>query len=270
VAFVTSGATTVPLEKNTVRFIDNFSRGKRGASSTEYFLERGYAVIFLHRRGSQRPYARQFAESNILDLFDLGASNDQPKLKPNIANKISHELTKFETVIKEDLLLEIPFITVFEYLAYFREIAVALRPLGRRALVFCAAAVSDFYIPFSDMVEHKIQGSEHTEGLTINLRPVPKLLRNLRLEWAPEAFLVTFKLETDASILVKKVHRALREYGHKLVIGNLLQDYKDVVHLFSSIEDQQGETIQRQQGDDDIEVRLVPAVIKRHSEQLSS
>jgi phosphopantothenate-cysteine ligase len=31
IALVTSGGTTVPLEKKTVRFIDNFSTGGRGA-----------------------------------------------------------------------------------------------------------------------------------------------------------------------------------------------------------------------------------------------
>lgn len=36
---VTSGGTTVPLEKRCIRFIDNFSGGTRGALSTEYFLE---------------------------------------------------------------------------------------------------------------------------------------------------------------------------------------------------------------------------------------
>ena len=38
VALVTSGGTTVPLENQTVRFIDNFSAGTRGATSAEYFL----------------------------------------------------------------------------------------------------------------------------------------------------------------------------------------------------------------------------------------
>lgn len=33
---VTSGGTTVPLENQTVRFIDNFSAGTRGATSAEY------------------------------------------------------------------------------------------------------------------------------------------------------------------------------------------------------------------------------------------
>lgn len=38
---VTSGGTTVPLERNCVRFIDNFSKGTRGALSAEQFLQVG-------------------------------------------------------------------------------------------------------------------------------------------------------------------------------------------------------------------------------------
>lgn len=36
VVCVTSGGTTVPLEQRCVRFIDNFSSGHRGSTSTEY------------------------------------------------------------------------------------------------------------------------------------------------------------------------------------------------------------------------------------------
>lgn len=39
IAIVTSGGTTVPLERRCVRFIDNFSSGQRGALSTEEFLQ---------------------------------------------------------------------------------------------------------------------------------------------------------------------------------------------------------------------------------------
>ena len=34
---------------------------------------------------------------------------------------------------------------------------------------------------------------------------VPKMLGTLRSSWAPEAFVVSFKLETDTAILVQKV-----------------------------------------------------------------
>lgn len=35
IALVTSGGTSVPLEKNTVRSVENFSTGKRGSVSAE-------------------------------------------------------------------------------------------------------------------------------------------------------------------------------------------------------------------------------------------
>ena len=56
IAVVTSGGTTVPLEHKTVRFIDNFSTGTRGALCCENLIGKGYAVIFLHRRGSAFPF----------------------------------------------------------------------------------------------------------------------------------------------------------------------------------------------------------------------
>jgi phosphopantothenate-cysteine ligase len=49
---ITSGGTTVPLEKQTVRFIDNFSAGTRGAVST-FSLTRG--PLLLRGRGKSHP-----------------------------------------------------------------------------------------------------------------------------------------------------------------------------------------------------------------------
>ena len=60
------------LENQTVRFIDNFSAGTRGAISAEYFLEAGYAVIFLHRQFSLLPYSRHYSHSTncFLDFLE--------------------------------------------------------------------------------------------------------------------------------------------------------------------------------------------------------
>lgn len=62
------------MEYNTVRFVDNFSAGTRGSSSAEYFLEHGYAVIFMHRLKSLEPYTRHFTGQQFFDMLDL---NDQ-------------------------------------------------------------------------------------------------------------------------------------------------------------------------------------------------
>ncbi|KAK4051883.1 Phosphopantothenate--cysteine ligase cab2 [Microbotryomycetes sp. JL201] len=74
VVLVTSGGTTVPLEHNVVRFLDNFSAGTRGAASAEHFLRTGdYAVIFMHRQHSLQPFSRHYSHSTnpFLDLLTI-------------------------------------------------------------------------------------------------------------------------------------------------------------------------------------------------------
>ena len=39
----------------------------------------------------------------------------------------------------------------------------------------------------------------------VPIMQVPKMLGTLRSKWAPEAFIVSFKLETDEQILISKV-----------------------------------------------------------------
>ena len=83
---VTSGGTTVPLEKNTVRFIDNFSTGARGAVSTEefikitfiyrVFLQRGYRVIFLYRESTIRPFITTIQKYLVSNLDSLNCVNN--------------------------------------------------------------------------------------------------------------------------------------------------------------------------------------------------
>lgn len=55
---------------------------------------------------------------------------------------------------------------------------------------------------------HKIQSADGP--LALNLSKVPKMLGVLRGTWAPGAFVVSFKLETDESILLSKVRAAQR------------------------------------------------------------
>jgi phosphopantothenate---cysteine ligase (ATP) len=50
----------------------------------------------------------------------------------------------------------------------------------------------------------------------ISLQLVPKILRPLVKDWIPEGFVVSFKLETDSSLLVPKSEDALKNYGHKV------------------------------------------------------
>lgn len=83
VAVVTSGGTIVPLEKNMVRFIDNFSKGTRGAASAECFLAEGFAVAFLHRKGSRMPFTHA---SSHLHGGDLLTNLTFEGIRKNISN----------------------------------------------------------------------------------------------------------------------------------------------------------------------------------------
>ncbi|GAM87047.1 hypothetical protein ANO11243_050680 [Dothideomycetidae sp. 11243] len=249
VVLVTSGGTTVPLETNMVRFVDNFSAGTRGATSAEWFLRQGYAVIFLHREFSLLPFARHYSHSShncFLDYLDFG-DNDQSAevaIKSGYREKMASVLRQYRNARKDNKLLLLPFTTVNDYLWTLRSIAQLMSPLSSRALFYLAAAVSDFFIPRRKMVEHKIQSSEdfnssspsaaqsssaatiHDKKLIVNLDPVPKFLKTLVESWSPSGMIISFKLETDPSLLVTKARYALEKYRHHLVIGNLLSTRK--------------------------------------------
>lgn len=250
VVLITSGGTTVPLENQTVRFIDNFSAGTRGATSAEYFLDAAYAVIFLHRQFSLLPYSRHYSHSTncFLDFMAEG-EHGEVVANPEYQEKMLSVLRKYGAAKTSNTLLLLPFTTVNDYLWGLKEIALLMRPLGSRGLFYLAAAVSDFFIPRDKLVEHKIQSLEvnhHADHssepsspatvqsapnalgkkLTINLDPVPKFLNSLVQGWAPEGMIISFKLETDPSLLLSKSQAALRRYSHHLVIGNLLSTRK--------------------------------------------
>ena len=52
------------------------------------------------------------------------------------------------------------------------------------------------------MWEHKLQSSEGVPNLKLAL--VPKMLTPLVRHWVPEAFVVSFKLETNQDLLIVK------------------------------------------------------------------
>ena len=255
VVLITSGGTTVPLENQTVRFIDNFSAGTRGATSAEYFLDAGYAVIFFHRQFSLLPYSRHYSHSTncFLDFMTEG-QHGEVLAGHEYQEKMLGVLRKYRAAKESNTLLLLPFITVNDYLWELKEIAQLMQPLGARGLFYLAAAVSDFFIPRDRMVEHKIQSSDiishhqtaspaspaaaavapsSSQKLVINLDPVPKFLKSLVQGWAPEGMIISFKLETDPTLLESKAQAALRRYSHHLVIGNLLSTRKWEVVLIA-------------------------------------
>ncbi|KAI8847430.1 DNA/pantothenate metabolism flavoprotein [Chytridium lagenaria] len=266
IVLVTSGGTTVPLESQTVRFIDNFSAGTRGATSAEMFLELGYAVIFLHRQFSLQPYSRHYTHSKNCFLDYLTLTEDgKMEVVPQYTEKMKDVLYKYTKAKNERLLEMISYVTVNDYLFLLRTITKIMAQLKEDAMFYLAAAVSDFFIPQSRMTEHKIQSGDGDLQLTLD--QVPKVIAPLVKEWAPNAFVVSFKLETDPSILIEKARKSLSRYGHQIVIGNILSSRKYTVKFITTSEDQTI-TLTEDQVKHDVEIEsiIIPELIRRHTE----
>ncbi|KJE95538.1 phosphopantothenoylcysteine synthetase [Capsaspora owczarzaki ATCC 30864] len=212
-------------------FVAQHRNPSNAASSRRIFIEKGYAVIFLHRVHTLEPYARHFTPRTLLEVVQPNADGSLA-VRGHQEHLIRECVTKYHRVVKEQLLLQVPFTTVTDYLFLLREAAKILGPLGPEALLYLAAAVSDFFIPAAQMAQHKIQSG--TGALTLTLQQVPKLLKPLVKEWVPQAFVVSFKLETDPDIVADKARAALRNYGHSLVISNLLNTRKYAVTLVTA------------------------------------
>lgn len=333
IALVTSGGTAVDLEINSVRCLDNFSTGLRGAISVEEFLKRGYAVIHLWRTGSASPYGRLLSQSigcqandgisfsglgklfvgdkeeededqlvqSVLEARDPWLTDPSPQetssssgstakksrkdgihLHRRIVNssKLQAALKERKSVIHEGRLLTVPFRSVEEYIAKLQFCAESMRDSQALAIFYLAAAVSDFYIPKSQRSEHKIQSADG--GLTLEMSPVPKTMGYLRSIWAPDAFVCSFKLETDKDILRKKAERAVQKYGCHMVIGNLLHTRHDEVWILApsqrdertspDVSDWPMEKISkpRSSESDALEELIIESVVQTHFEYISS
>ncbi|KAH8250037.1 hypothetical protein KR026_004188 [Drosophila bipectinata] len=322
---VLSGGTTVPLEHNTVRFVDNFSAGTRGSASAEYFLDNDYAVIFMHRHKSLEPFTRHFTGQQFFDMLDI-ADNSQSStiaIKPDSVDVFAPVLAKYKIARETQMILYVNFTSVVDYMWLLRAACECLAAFEERAVLYLAAAVSDFYIPedmmllfllrcgsFCRPVEpyhslnwviekllsdpilnfnksyhsqdtpveddqpgvaptHKMQSGDGAP--TISLQLVPKMLAPLASLWVPHAFVVSFKLETDESLLIVKARDSLNKYKHKLVIANVLQTRKHRV-VFVTPTDSYELHLTREQTLQGLEIEepIVADVVQKHGEYISN
>ncbi|KAH8278979.1 hypothetical protein KR018_012088 [Drosophila ironensis] len=290
-----SGGTTVPLEHNTVRFVDNFSAGTRGSASAEYFLDHDYAVIFMHRHKSLEPFTRHFTGQQFFDMLDI-ADNSQSStiaIKPDSVDVFAPVLAKYKIARETQMILYVNFTSVVDYMWLLRAACECLAAFEERAVLYLAAAVSDFYIP-EDMMSlitacqfrvisclasqallggrkptHKMQSGDGAP--TISLQLVPKMLAPLASLWVPHAFVVSFKLETDESLLIVKARDSLNKYKHKLVIANVLQTRKHRV-VFVTPTDSYELHLTREQTLQGLEIEepIVADVVAKHGEYINN
>ena len=99
---------------------------------------------------------------------------------------------------------------------------------------------------------------------------MPKIIKPLVKEWAPNAFTVSFKLETDDDLLVSKSKKALERYGHQVVVANMLATRKQVVWFIcpSSVDEIKLTDDQVKNGVE-IEGMIVARLIQMHDDWIS-
>jgi phosphopantothenate-cysteine ligase len=272
---VTSGGTAVPLERNTVRFLDNFSTGIRGAGCVEALIARGYAVVSLRRTGSAAPFARSLCgisaegsagfDLRFLESLELEPGTGALRLRGDAARlaAVGAALCAWRAARARGFFEEVEFFTADDYFFKLRALVRALRPCGRAAMGVFAAAVSDFHVPSGARAEHKLASDMGAARLRLDLAPTPKLLGAVRA-WAPGLFAVSFKLETDAAALERKARAAAATYAVHCVVANALASRRERVDLFSQDALEPALTIARPQGGAELEPLLVDALIARH------
>jgi phosphopantothenate-cysteine ligase len=281
IVLITSGGTTVPLERSNVRFIDNFSAGTRGSTSAEYFMKQGYAVIFLHRQFSLQPFSRKFThqKQSLLSFLSLNKETGKVEIADDeFQHRLASVMKDYEhCVVENNLLHTVHFTTIDEYLFLLRTMALLLKPHGVQVLFYLAAAVSDFVVPEAQLPHHKIQSGSAGQ-LTLHLAKAPKVLQALvEHAWAPRAFICSFKLETDEALLIPKAKHALKTYGHQCVVANILERRSWQVVLVTDGEADRPEDPRREASEDllelteaqraahvEIEEALVARIVARH------
>jgi phosphopantothenate-cysteine ligase len=219
----------------------------------------------MYRKKTLQPYERHLSNINILDVIKYKDSNhDSFKIDLSCINKNFNTIfDEYNKAKEKNMLIQIEYSSIFEYLTLLEFICKELNILNENAIVYLAAAVSDFYLPKNQMPKHKIQSG--IGDLKLDLKPVPKVLGKLKLEWCPRAFVISFKLETDESLLISKSMKALDKYKHNLVVANNLETRKYQVIVIEAEQNKQ-HIIRLDEKEDnyEIEVELIKYILNLH------
>ncbi len=198
---VTGGGTRAPIDD--VRTITNISTGRFSAAISESCLAHGARVWHVHAPSAQVPLLR--SAQIDLDCADLATEFDRLKS------------LRWQWLLTRDRLHLVPLETgtVADYAGTLRR----LLSTERIDVAFLAMAVSD-YEP--EQVAGKLSSS--ASELVIRCRPTPKVIRLVR-EWAPDLFLVGFKLLSGAATaeLIRQAETSARASQANLTVANDLQ-----------------------------------------------
>ena len=184
VVVVTADGVTVPLEANTVRSIDSMSVASLsphdqaiGVLSAEYFLSKGYRVIYIHRKdsayfpftkafrrisGAQRANQPAFIQSFSQVKGELEMSLDSSSI-PSYAS--AYDLIGLESQIMRSVLWEkessnqadsrlflpIAYQTIHDYFDLLGFLFRVSELFGPQIFFFLTAKIPPYYIPLEEV-----------------------------------------------------------------------------------------------------------------------
>ncbi|CEG38782.1 triacylglycerol lipase [Plasmopara halstedii] len=257
IALITSGSTIVPMDPENDTFVDVVShvQEQRGPACAEYFLQLGYAVIFVHRENSLRPFTRHFQKiiqngvfMNMLRMQDDGLVLSGADISQQLQfQKITQLYTECSTRV-----LYLSFTSVQQYLMLTRITAKAVEVAKDQGIVVLSATLMDFYVPvdssiaaktivstvnedvsssllFSPLKHSKTQSIRKSAKKTtkrksgefsVNFVRVPNIIHKIRTEWCPKAFLVTSKQQLASGEDIEAAHADLEKWGVDVIAGN--------------------------------------------------
>ncbi|CAH0490673.1 unnamed protein product [Peronospora farinosa] len=257
IALITSGATIVPLDPENDTFVDAAPQvqEQQGPACAEYLLQLGYAVIFVHREDSLRPFTRHFQkyiqDGAFMDMFrleDIGLVLSGVDIPQQLQfQKIVKLYTECSTRV-----LHLSFTSVQQYLMLTRLAAKAMEVVKDRGIVVLAATLMDFYVPMDpsatateslddtdgtsasssvssssskhSKIKHikkfaKNVAKKKSEEFSVNFVRVPNIIRNIRKDWCPKAFLVTCKHQLASGEAIEAAHGDLEKWGVDVIAG---------------------------------------------------
>ena len=173
----------------------------------------------MHRQFSLQPFSRHYSHSTnpFLDLLEIDERPEGSTAPPSISvvaskrDNLLEVLKTYKSVQNAGTMLTLSFVTVNDYLWLLRAVSQELSVLGKDAMYYLAAAVSDFFLPRQKMVfaflrfclarltfpqsVHKIQSGKGS--LHIEMDQVPKILKPMVAEWTRQGFVVSFKVSVS-------------------------------------------------------------------------
>jgi phosphopantothenate-cysteine ligase len=237
---VCGGGTEAPIDE--VRSIVNSSTGRLAASISEAFLDQGATVWHVHPPRAVVP----FEVDSQFDLDTLSEDYEIDRLKA-LRRKY---LGRRERLIIESL----PTGTVAEYANRLRHL-LETSPID---IAILPIAVSDF-------VPEPLTGKINSDAdeLVIRCRRAPKVIQSVK-DWAPDVFLVGFKLAAGASEddLIAEARAAGRTNRADLTVANDIREQKAGEHRLHLVPPDEGPVETLEPGDD-LAQRLVVCVLDR-------